>query len=492
MSSPVAPSHRTPRSSHPILSSCRFPSAVLLLIVLALASCASPSGSRGTASPSASSPPPFRPMISITQAWGPNAATATFSTQLDATHYMPSFGLAPDGRSLDGYLLTQVPPARLATTPAEAGVLDIASHHFTPIGVASLPKCPGTSCQDTGSAIYYLNCCQTDGRFLIVQSTGYPGPDCGGCLYAYDQRTGRLDKIIPAMQYQGVSISLLDRGVLVARTGLGLVLVDLATRAIKRLSGTTGDTELDAFSWPYLVYGAPDGAQHTTTISTPLQVYNVATGASTALPQVTGAILTLIGATLYYVATPSNPDGTSAGPATLNVLDNLATPGAQTRTLVTLPAVQGASAPQSLGVAGGALFYTVRAFPISQGGCQPGRNHPCPTATPAPPPVTTLYEIDNPLASAPTVHAVAAYAADLGDVAVANARLVVLTGAVWDRAEGRFVALGTLPVPGSAAPASRQEATGNLLMVAHSLTQDWQSPFQVSLYDAARLPVHAN
>jgi hypothetical protein len=270
-------------------------------------------------------------MVSIAQAWGPNAATATFSTQLDATHYMPNFGLAPDGRSLDGYMLAQVPPTRLATTPAVAGVLDIASHHFTPIGVASLPKCPGTSCQDTGSAIYYLNCCQTDGRFLIVQSTGYPGPDCDGCLYAYDQHTGRLDEVIPAKQYEGVSISLIDRGVLVARTGLGLVLVDLATRAIKRLSGTTSDTDLDAFSWPYVIYGAPDGAQHTTTTSTPLQVYNVANGATTALPQVTGNILSLTGATLYYVDTPTNPDGTSAGLASLNALDNLATASAQPR-----------------------------------------------------------------------------------------------------------------------------------------------------------------
>jgi hypothetical protein len=106
--------------------------------------------------------------------------------------------------------------------------------------------------------------------------------------------------------------------------------------------------------------------------------------------------------------------------------------------------------------------------------------------------VTTLYEIDHPLSSSPTVHAVAAYAADLGDVALANARLVILGGAVWDRAEGRFVALGPLPVPGSGAPPTRQQATGDFLMVAHSLTPDWQSPFQVSLYDTARLPVLAN
>jgi hypothetical protein len=428
-------------------------------------------------------------MVSIAQAWGANAAIATFSTQLDATHYMPSFGLAPDGRSLDGYMLTQVPPARLPTTPAVAGVLDIASHHFTPIGIASLPKCPGTACQDTGSAIYPLNCCQTDGRFLIVQSTGYPGPDCADCLYAYDQQTGKLNEVVPAKQYQGVSLSLIDHGMLVTRTGLGLVLVDLATRAIKRLGGTTGDTELDAFAWPYVVYGSPGGAQRTTTSSTPLQVYNVATGATTALSQVTGAILLLIGATLYYLDTPTNADGASAGPITLNALDNLETPGSQPRTLVTLPAVPGSSVLGSFGIVGGVLFFTIRAFPPAQGGCQQGRNHPCPTPTPTPPPVTTLYEVDSVLARSSTIHAVAAYAADLGGVIVANARLVVLSGAVWDRAEGRFVALRT---PAASGPSPRQEATGDFLMVAHSLTQDWQSPFQVSIYDAARLPVLPN
>jgi hypothetical protein len=431
-------------------------------------------------------------MVSTAQAWGPNAAIATLSTQLDATHYMPSFRLAPDGRSLDGYMLTQVPPARIATTPAEAGVLDIASHHFTPIGVASLPKCPGTSCQDTGNGPIFLNCCQTDGRFLVAQSTGYPGPDCGGCLYAYDQRTGRLDEIVPATPYQGVSTYLLDRGMLVVRTGIGLVLADLARRTIKRLSGTTGGTELAAFSWPYVVYGVPGGAQNTTTTTTLLQVYSVATGATTALPQVSGSILALIGATLYYVATPATPDGAPAGPATLHELDNLAAPGAQPRIVATLPAVPGGRVPQSLGVTDAALFYTVRAYPISQGGCQPGRNHPCPTPTPAPPPVTTLYEVDNHLSSSLTVRAVAAYAADLGDVAVANARLVVLSGAVWDRAEGRFVALGTPPTLGGSALPSSQDATGTFLLVAHALTPDWQSPFQVSIYDAARLPVLAN
>lgn len=487
---PVARFLRTARRGQPIALSRMLPAVVLVFVVLAVASCGVSSVPRGAASPGLSSPtampaPPYRSLVSIARAWGTNAATATFSTQLDATHYMPSFSLAPDGRSLYGYTLRPVSRVNIATVPAEAGVLDIASHRFTPISVASLPKCVGTSCQDTGSASYYIDCCRTDGRFLIATSTGYPGPDCGGCLYSYDQRTGALYEVISGKQYQGVSTYLLDQGVLAAGTGVGIVIADLAARTIKRLPGTNSDTQLDVFSWPYVVYGTSGGAQNTTVTITPLQVYDIATGATTALPQVTGSILTLTDASLYYVTTP---DDASAGAATLNELDNLAAPGARPRVLATLPSVPGASVPQSLGITGSALFYTIRLGMPSLGGCLPGFGAVCPTAAPAPLPVTILYEVDDHLSGSPDVHAVAAYAADLGDVAVANDRLVVLSGAAWDRTEGRFVALGISP-PGSNARPSLQDATGNFLMIAHSLTQDWQAPFMVSVYDATRLPV---
>ncbi|HET8854061.1 MAG TPA: hypothetical protein VFN02_16210 [Ktedonobacteraceae bacterium] len=495
MTPPVASIRRTARGGRPIPSNRMLRAALLLLVVLMVANCGVPPTARGTPSPRASSltatpaPPPFRPMVSIADAWGRNAAIATLSTQLDATHYMPNFGLAPDGRSLDGYVLTQVPNALIASVPAEAGVLDIASHQFTPIGVASLPKCIGSSCQDTGSASYYLNCCQTDGRFLIAQSTGYPGPDCGGCLYSYDQRTGTRYEVIPVRQYQGASTYLLDRGVLVAGTGTGIVIADLSEHTLKRLAGTTGSTQLDAFSWPYVVYGTPGGAQHTTTTSTPLQVYDVATGATTSLPQVTGSILALTDSTLYYVATP---DDASGGSATLNELDNLAMPGAQSRALAALPSAPDVGLPQSLAITGDTLFYTVRTGLPGQGGCHPGWGHTCSTSMPPPLPVTTLYEVDNHLSGTPDIRALAAYAADLGDATVANARLVVLSGTVWDRTEERFVTLGTVSASGSGARPSRQDANGNFLLVAHALAQDWQAPFQVSIYDATRLSVLAN
>lgn len=103
----------------------------------------------------------------------------------------------------------------------------------------------------------------------------------------------------------------------------------------------------------------------------------------------TGSILALTDTTLYYLATP---DSAFAGAATLNELDNLAAPGAGPRVLATLPSGPDGSSPQSLGITGGALFYTVRSGLPSLGGCLPGMANVCPTAKPAPPPVTTLYE----------------------------------------------------------------------------------------------------
>jgi hypothetical protein len=165
------------------------------------------------------------------------------------------------------------------------------------------------------------------------------------------------------------------------------VIADLAGRTIKQLPDTNSDTQLDAFSWPYVVYGTPRGAEQTTVTVTPLRVYNVATGVTTALPQVTGGILALTDATLYYVAAPDN---THPGALSLNELDNLAAPGARPRVLATLPSGRTTSAPQSLGITGGALFYTIRSGLPSQGGCLGGFGIVCPTAAPAPPPVTTL------------------------------------------------------------------------------------------------------
>jgi hypothetical protein len=480
---PGAPARRSARRGSQGALRFLFTGATLLLLALALASCgASRSSSSATRT---AAPAPYRPMVSITQAWGSSAATAVFSTQLDATHYMPYFSLAPDGRSLYGDLLQQVPPDLIASTPAEAGVLNIASHQFQPIGVASLPKCVGSSCQDTGSASYYLHCCQSDGRFLIAQSTGYPGPDCGGCLYAYDQQTGARYEALPAIRYQGVSTYLVDHGTLVAATGVGIVLVDLTQRTVRQLPNTIGDTPLDAFAWPYVVYGSPGDGQQTSITPTPFTVYDLTSGLTTPLPQVTGAILALSGATLYYVTTPHSA---STSAVTLNELVNLAQPNAQPRVLATLPSGHATTAPNALGVTGGSLFYTIRSGGPHGSVCLAGMVD-CPTPPPAPPLVTTLYEVDISGSGAPTTHAIAAYEADLGDVTAANDRLVVLMGAAWDRAEGRFVDLGTRDLQSGQSSPALQEATGDFLLVAHALTQDSQSPFAVSLYDATRLPV---
>lgn len=460
--------------------------ATLLVIMQALISCGAPPRA-GLATPAPTLPPaaPLRSMVSIARAWGPRAAAVTFSTQVDATHFMPSIELSPDGRSLYGYDLTLAQGAVANTLPGEAGYLTIASHQFTSIGVASLPKCVGNSCQFSPGPLY-LQCCQTDGRFLVALSTGYPGPDCGGCLWAYDLRTGAVYEVASGNQFQGIETTLIDHGVLAFSSGTGIVVADLVAHSLTRLAGTTGGTQLDAFSWPYLVYGTPsDLQQQTTTTPTPVQVYDVATGASTPLPQVRDNILDLTGGSLYYLGTAA--DSSSHTPS-LEELDNLMTAGYQPRVLATLPSGSDMIMPQSLAVAGDSLFYTVTTGVPQQNGCFSGAGVVCPTPTPAPPPVTTLYEVDH-YSSAPRVRAVAAYAANIGGVVAANTRLVVLGGAAWDRAENRFVDLGISLTSSEVARRAIQDAEGNFLMVAQPLTQDALSPFRVYIYDATHLPV---
>jgi hypothetical protein len=421
-------------------------------------------------------------MVSAPQAWGSNAAVATVSTQLDATHFMPGVMLSPDGHSLYGYELTLANGTVSPTLPAEAGYLDVASRHFTPIGVASMPKCSGNSCQGSPEP-YYLHCCQTDGRYLIALSAGDPGPDCGGCYWSYDLRSGALREVVDGNHFPLISTTLLDHGVFVFSSQVGIGVADLAAHTLTPLAGTTSDTQLDAFAWPYMVYGMPPGAQqHTSTTPTPLQVFDVATGATTALPQVTGSILALDGSSLYYVATLV---GSSSAAQTLDELDNLTDPGAQPRVLATLPSGSDVAPPQSLAIDRDTLFYTVRTgLSQSNGTCLPGFGVICPTSVPAPPPVTTLYEVDNH-SSSPRVRGIGSYAADLGDVSVANARLLALVGAVWDRAENRFVNLGTgRYVVGY--------VVGDFLVVGHSLSQADYAPIQVSIYDATHLPVLTN
>jgi hypothetical protein len=463
---------------------------VLLLVAAGLAGCGGvlrPSGAASShaPSPTATPVPPLRPMVSISEAWGPNAAAATLTTQVDASHYLPGFALSPDGRNLFGYEVTLVQGALTSTIPAQAGFLDIASRQFTAIGVASQAKCVGNSCQ-YAPPTFYLHCCQTDGRFLIATSTGYPGPDCGGCLWSYDRRTGALYEVAAGDRYQGIGTALVDHGVLVFGTGTGILIADLAARTLTPLAGTTGGTLLDAFSWPYVLYGSAPSDQQTTTTPTPLRALDLADGATTPLPQVSGTILSLVGNALYYIATPS---GGGAGGATLDELDHVSTPGARPRVLATLPSGPGTRLPTRLALDGDTLFYSVVTGLPSVGGCLPGFGVTCPTPAPTPPPVTTLYQLDDHRSGSAHARAIAAYAANLGDVLAANARLVVCFGAAWDRAESRFVALETPATLASGAPDLRVDATGDYLMLAQPLSQGDLTPSQVTIYDAAHLPI---
>jgi hypothetical protein len=242
---------------------------------------------------------------------------------------------------------------------------------------------------------------------------------------------------------------------------------------------------LDAFAWPYVVYGSPSDGQQTSISPTPVTVYNLTSDVATPLPQVTGSILALDGAALFYTTAPGSA---SNGSVTLDEFSNLAQPNAPPRALATLPSSPTTTPVGSLGVTERSVFYTVTSV-LFGSGCRNFFDVICPTTTPTAiptPPVTTLYEVDIPGSGAPVARAIAAYKADLGGVAMANDRLVVLAGgAVWDRAEGRFVDLGTGL---GSANSALQEVNGAFLLVAHALAQNFQSPYKVSIYDTTRLP----
>ena len=219
---------------------------------------------------SGSSPPPRRDRprrtvssAPIAQARGSDAATATFSMQLG----LDDSGLAPDGRSLYGYG-SAAPTAKSPPLPAEADVLASPPTVSRPSASPASPKCLGHPARTRAAAPTSSIVAITDGRLLIAQSTGYPGPDCGGCSTPTTS--------VPAGPYEvsrprkiRVLRHLLDHGVLVARTGLGLYSVDLARRATKRLSARPA-TRNSMLLRPYVVYGTPRGR------STPPRVHAAA------------------------------------------------------------------------------------------------------------------------------------------------------------------------------------------------------------------------
>ncbi len=240
--------------------------------------------------------------ITAQQAWGANAATLTLDTQLDTKHVFQASAISPDGKLLLGY---ETPIQGGAGAQQQAGYFDIATRHFTAIGLSQpWPEPPV--------------CCQTDGRFLLVVLDSAPGVTCGLChlnYYSYDMVSGQVWQIAKGSDYEIVNMTYLDHGFVLLSTGQGLVEANLAMHTVAHLPlpTTSPDIHVVAFAWPHLVYTVP--SQGSSTPAT--HAYNLMTRLDAALPQLDtlqakGGIGAAVTSDTLFITQTTNIDATHA------------------------------------------------------------------------------------------------------------------------------------------------------------------------------------
>ena len=186
-------------------------------------------------------PPPFSPSVGYQTAWGSHAVTADYSMVLDSTHIFIPSAISPDGTILLGNeKITSSKPT--FSVIFQGGYYDLATRHFTAIGVS-----------DGGDPV---QCCATDGRFLVASDQTEPGAPFGSDgirNWAYDRKTGRLRQL-------GKTGDPLD---MIAVTHRLLItsssVINLVTGTTSPLSGATPGYGDIAYSWPYLVYAERSG-----------------------------------------------------------------------------------------------------------------------------------------------------------------------------------------------------------------------------------------
>lgn len=397
--------------------------AMLLLFVYVLGTHPIVSVPIGRPTPRASVVPTVTPTLSpvadIATAWGPHAAVASFSSAIPGMPYgFTVFAVTPDGRYLlgDEFSIGKFPPE------SAAGLLDVATRRFTVIAAGNPDNLVNSS----------LTWLQTDGRFALG-SQEEPRADCASCdislrYSVYDLTTGELRFSATDQAYRGISLVLLSAGMLVLGTGEGTKMVNLATGIVSTLAGIgpKGQTLLETFNWPYLVYadhGDAPGASPAV-----VHIRDLRTDTDIALHQFDQ----------------------------LNKTANIADPGQVTMTMDA-----------------DTLFVAV-----GSGGSvlDPGSET-----------VTTLYELDHAMTPRAQLRAIARAAISVIGNAIpwsqfsANGRLVLFGNAVWDRAERRFVAF--MQNGASAATA----LSGNYFVIFVPTPGD--GPVHLALFDTSRLPV---
>ncbi len=265
------------------------------------------------------------PTIDAQSAWGTSAIVASLTTDVDSAHVFAAQSVTADGKDLLGYELTLNSDGSAATTTkAQAGILNIATRQFTPIGLADDPNFLGS-------------CCTDDGRYLVATDNPTPQQTCGACnihIWVYDRETHMLRLVTSGDQLHGeVDGILVSQGMVAVSILTTIAIAHLATGAVAPLAGTVANAEyrLLAFTWPYLVYSVG------TASGTLAHARNLATGQDRVLTQLSGLVsgagglvgAAIVGDIMYF--TLGNVQ--SNRPLPLYELDHLLTPNAQARVI---------------------------------------------------------------------------------------------------------------------------------------------------------------
>jgi hypothetical protein len=281
-----------------------------------------------TATPAFPTPtlPPTSSAISAAQAWGPNAATMTLNTHLDAAHDFWATAISPDGGTLLGVRTTAA--SGNGQPSGEAGIFTLANRQFAGLGVSQTP-------------FYAVRCCQTDGRYLLIGYDTAPGTTCGSChftYYSYDLQTRSLWQMGRIMDLGGAPVGI-DHGLVLLGTGQGFSVANPATHSITpvHLSVTSDQMLILAYTWPYVIYDVPQPGSTPGTVM--LRAYNLSSGADAALAHLDnlqasyGLGVAVAGDTLFVTQEVYYDPQTEAGVTSLFEDDSFSSSGATPRLL---------------------------------------------------------------------------------------------------------------------------------------------------------------
>jgi hypothetical protein len=370
-------------------------------------------------------PPPFSPSVSYQTAWGTHAAIATYSMTLDATHTFIPSAISPDGTMLLGNERIALSSPTLSVT-FQGGYYDLATRHFTAIGVS-----------DGGDPV---QCCATDGRFLIASDQTEPGAPFGsdGIRYwVYDRQTGRLRQV--GKTGAPLDVIAVTNGLLITSS----TVINLVTGTASPLSGATPGYGDVAYSWPYLVYAGRSGdgtvsayrlRNLATNQDTPLLSLEAFNSSYTPKPDVNGPIAyTIAGDTLIaavppnQTATLTNPNGGS-GTTTFYALEHVLSGGTQVTELGSFTSEGGITSDGSEDSVGYTVANNTLYVSVLTGQVTDQSGNVLDTGW------TTLYAIGQVASGGTAAQEVGTFNGDALDIVGANARVIACAGGVWDAA----------------------------------------------------------